>query len=99
MPAVRILSPPDPDGVAIVTITADGIEPAALAERLDRDHRVMTRAGIHCAPEVHRILGTVETGAVRFSLGWASTEEDVDAALAGVDAVVRSVMVPAGPPS
>jgi cysteine sulfinate desulfinase/cysteine desulfurase-like protein len=30
------------------------------------------------------VLGTADTGAVRFSLGWCSTEDDVDRAIAGV---------------
>ncbi len=94
IPGVRILSPPAPDGVGIVTMSADGVAASTLAECLDTEHRVMTRSGLHCAPEVHRILGTLETGAVRFSVGWASTEEDVDTAIQGVDAALRSRTVP-----
>ena len=93
---VQVLSPPGLDGVAVVTVISDRVDPGTLAERLDQDHCVMTRAGLHCAPEVHRLLGTEESGAVRFSLGWASTEADVDVAIAGVDAVVKSVIVPVG---
>ncbi|MGH7551879.1 MAG: hypothetical protein ACREMQ_02500, partial [Longimicrobiales bacterium] len=44
--------------------------------------------GLHCAPEAHRVLRTDATGAVRFSLGWTSTEADVDRA---VDAVAHIV--------
>ncbi|HSR41305.1 MAG TPA: aminotransferase class V-fold PLP-dependent enzyme, partial [Longimicrobiales bacterium] len=84
---VRVLSPPAPDGVGVVTITASRVDPATLSQRLDSEWGVMTRSGLHCAPEVHRILGTAESGAVRFSLGWASTEEDVDQALRGVEAI------------
>ena len=68
----------------IVTVTLDDIDPSVLATRLDRDHGVMTRAGLHCAPEAHRILGTEGTGAVRFSIGWATTEADVDHAAGAV---------------
>lgn len=88
IPGVRVLSPAAPDGVAVVTITSERVDPAVLARRLDRDHGVLVRPGLHCAPEVHRLLGTAETGAVRFSLGWASTAEDVDRALAAVEAAV-----------
>lgn len=83
---VRVLSPAAPDGVGVVTIAADGVEAAELAGRLDREHGVLTRAGLHCAPEVHRLLGTASTGAVRLSVGWATTLEDVDRA---VEAVAR----------
>jgi selenocysteine lyase/cysteine desulfurase len=59
-----------------------------LAERLDREFGVLCRPGLHCAPEVHRFLGTDGTGALRFSVGWCSTEADVDRALEGVGAIV-----------
>lgn len=88
IPGLRVLSPPDPEGVAVVTVAPDSVDSATLADRLDREFGVLTRAGLHCAPEVHRILGTDESGAVRFSLGWASTAEDVEAAVSGVDAIL-----------
>ncbi len=96
VPGLRVLSPPAPDGVPVVTVASDRMPAATLARRLDSEHGVQTRSGLHCAPEVHRMLGTLETGAVRLSLGWASTEEDVRAAVAAVDALTGSVVVPAG---
>jgi selenocysteine lyase/cysteine desulfurase len=59
-----------------------------MAARLDKEHGVLTRPGLHCAPEAHRILGTEQTGAVRFSLGWSTTEEEVDRAIDAVAQVV-----------
>ena len=94
VPGLDVLSPPAPDGVPVVTVRSRRMDAATLAERLDREHGVQTRAGIHCAPEVHAVLGTSEEGAVRFSLGWASSEEDVGAALEGVDATLRPTTVP-----
>jgi len=84
---VRVLSPRAPEGVGIVTIVADSMDPGVLSQRLDREWGVMVRHGLNCAPEVHRLLGTEEKGAVRFSLGWASTLQDVEAAVRGVDAL------------
>jgi cysteine desulfurase / selenocysteine lyase len=81
---VRVLSPPAPDGVPIVTVTSDLLAPGEVAARLDRDYGVLTRAGLHCAPETHRLLGTAETGALRFSLGWSTTPAHVRRALDGV---------------
>ncbi len=93
---VRVLSPPGAGagGVPIVTVAARRMDAATLAGRLDREFEVQTRAGLHCAPEVHRILGTMGAGAVRFSPGWASTTEDVDAAVTAVDALLRPVAAP-----
>jgi cysteine desulfurase / selenocysteine lyase len=91
IPGVRVLSPPAPDGVGMVTLVSDRVSPAELAHRLEADVGVLARPGLHCAPEVHRLLGTLETGALRLSLGWASTADDVDRAVEGVDRVVASL--------
>ncbi|HSJ08904.1 MAG TPA: aminotransferase class V-fold PLP-dependent enzyme, partial [Longimicrobiales bacterium] len=85
---VRVLSPPGEDGVGIVTVVSDVADPAQLALRLDREFGVLVRAGLHCAPEAHRLLGSEGTGAVRFSLGWSSTDEDVERAVAAMARIV-----------
>lgn len=87
---VTVLSPRDPDGAAIVTMVSDRMDPSTLAHRLDREFGVQTRSGHHCAPGVHRLLGTSRTGALRFSLGWCSTPSDVDRAVEGVDTLTAS---------
>ncbi|MFL5383297.1 MAG: aminotransferase class V-fold PLP-dependent enzyme [Longimicrobiaceae bacterium] len=89
IPGVRVHSPAAPEGVGIVTVSADAVASAELAARLDREHGVMTRAGLHCAPEQHRLCGTEAAGAVRFSVGWATTEAEVDAAAAAVASILE----------
>jgi cysteine desulfurase family protein len=94
---VRVRSPRASDGAPLVTITADEVDPATLAKRLDQDYGILVRPGLHCAPETHRLLGTDGTGAVRLSVGWASTADDVDRALIAVDTIVgRKVVAVAG---
>ena len=92
IPGLRLLSPVAPEGAGIVTVTVDGIDPSQMAARLDREFGVMTRAGLHCAPEAHRILGTEATGAVRFSVGWTTTEAEVDRAARAVAALAGETM-------
>jgi selenocysteine lyase/cysteine desulfurase len=91
---VRVLSPPAPDGVGIISVISDRADPPAIAERLDREWGVLVRHGLNCAPEVHRMLGTEHMGAVRLSLGWASTPQDVEQALRGLDAITSVPVVP-----
>ncbi len=67
--------------VAVVTCNVDGIHPQDVGSILDGDYGIAVRVGIHCAPLVHRDLGTIDRGAVRFSLGLLTTEADVDAAI------------------
>lgn len=91
LPGVRVRSPAAPDGVGIVLATVDAVSPDEAALRLDRDWGVLVRAGLHCAPETHELLGTEAEGALRFSLGWASTGEDVDRAVAAVGAIASGI--------
>jgi cysteine desulfurase / selenocysteine lyase len=89
VPGLRVVSPVTDSAVPIVTCVADGMDPATLAGRLDREHGVLVRPGLHCAPEAHRVLGTLPQGAVRFSAGWSTTPADVGRAVSAVDAVLR----------
>jgi len=94
LPGIRVLSPRDGSGVGIVTVSSPRVDPATLSARLDREWGVMVRYGLNCAPQVHRLLGTGRDGAVRFSLGWASTESDVEEAIKGADAITSTPPVP-----
>jgi cysteine desulfurase family protein len=49
-----------------------------LAGILDQAFDVAVRPGLHCAPYIHRALGTFPEGAVRVSPGPFSTEADID---------------------
>jgi cysteine desulfurase / selenocysteine lyase len=84
---IRVLSPPAQDGVGIVTVAFAAVDAGIAAARLDREHGVLVRAGLHCAPEAHALLGTLDAGAVRFSVGWATTEAAVDRAAEAAAAV------------
>ena len=69
------------EGAAIVAFTIEGIDPALISELLGSDYEIITRAGLHCAPLMHKALGTERTGSVRFSFSYFNTQEEVDAAI------------------
>ena len=73
--------------VGVISLDFPGQDNAEVAYRLEVDHGILTRCGLHCAPSAHKSLDTFPRGTVRFSLGFASTEEDVDTALAAIKAV------------
>lgn len=52
-----------------------------VADLLDGNYGICVRPGIHCAPLYHRNLGTLRQGAVRVSLGYDNTENDVETLL------------------
>ena len=51
-----------------------------MADALWEEAGVCVRAGAHCAPLMHRALGTAEQGVVRFSFSHQNTEEEVQTA-------------------
>lgn len=75
----------------VVAIDVEGIDSALLADALARDFGVCTRAGAHCAPLMHRALGTEEKGAVRFSFSCFNTEEEVQKGLYALEESVKAL--------
>jgi cysteine desulfurase/selenocysteine lyase len=69
---------------AVVSFNVAGLEPSEAALRLDNDHSILCRVGLHCAPAAHKAMGTHPQGTVRFGLGVMNTLEEVEAALAAV---------------
>jgi len=76
--------------LSTILLNLQGVDPGDVGIMLDVDHGIATRTGLHCAPLVHRQLGTEEThGGVRFSAGAFNTEEDVVAAIAAMEDIAR----------
>ena len=70
--------------VGVISVDFLHRDNAEAAFCLETEHGILTRCGLHCAPSAHKTLDTFPRGTVRFSLGFASTEEDVDSALAAI---------------
>lgn len=62
----------------LVSFIIEGYDSAQLAFRLDRNYGIAVRSGFHCTPLAHESAGTTATGAVRASVGYNSTHEEVD---------------------
>lgn len=82
IPGVQVLGPTLAEqSVGVVSITSDEYEPQDLSAILDTSFGIETRAGLHCAPRIHRRLGTLARGGtLRFSVGFATTADDIAAA-------------------
>lgn len=66
---------------AIVSLNIRDYDSAAVSDELSETYGIATRPGAHCAPRMHRALGTTDRGAVRFSFSWFNTQEEVDEAI------------------
>lgn len=81
---VRVRSPARPDDIGIVTLVHEDLTAAEVARAVEKSHGVLGRAGLHCAPEAHQTIGTAEQGAFRLSIGWATSNQDIDSAIAAL---------------
>ncbi len=66
---------------AIVSLNVGDIDSAEISDALMQGWGIATRPGAHCAPLMHRALGTERQGVVRFSFGYFNTNEEVDTAI------------------
>lgn len=73
--------------VGVVSVDFLHKDNAEAAFELETEYGILTRCGLHCAPSAHKTLDTFPRGTVRFSLGFASRPEDVDAALSAIRAI------------
>jgi cysteine desulfurase family protein len=61
----------------ILTCTVADMNSSDAGAILDGDFGIAVRSGLHCAPLVHTDLGSLQSGAIRFSLGPFTTETDI----------------------
>lgn len=72
------------DKTAIVALNIWDYESGEVSYELSQGYGIATRPGAHCAPRMHKALGTTEVGAVRFSFSFYNTEEEIDEAVRAV---------------
>ena len=88
---VTVYSPDEEAARAgIVSFNAGDFTSSQAADYLDREG-IAVRGGLHCAPGAHRFLGTLQRGAVRASVGHATSFEDVEALLQAVKKMLKEM--------
>ena len=82
IPGVRIFGPENASARGgAVSLLVNGRDPAEIGFLLDHDHGILTRVGLHCAPDAHRTIGSFPRGTVRVSPGYFTTGEEIEALL------------------
>lgn len=78
--SVTLFLPENRDNhIAIISLTHTDYRPEELADILDNDFDIAVRSGYHCAPYVHKLIGTEDNGGtVRISIGYFNTKNDID---------------------
>jgi cysteine desulfurase/selenocysteine lyase len=92
IPGVTVYGSLDPElQTATVSLNIDGMACSEVGLRLDEEHEIMCRVGLHCAPAAHETIGTFPGGTVRFGLGALNTVDEVEAALGAVAELAQEV--------
>ena len=68
----------------VVALNIGDADSGEVSDELAERFGIATRPGAHCAPRLHRALGTEDQGAVRFSWSYFNTETETDAAAEAV---------------
>ena len=86
---IRVIGKKDlTDRNAVVSIQTPEIDMSQVAWQLDNEYGVMTRVGLHCAPNAHKTLGTYPAGTIRFSFGPENTKNELDFAIQGLKKIL-----------
>lgn len=75
----------------VVSINIGDTGSSEISYILDQSFDIATRSGLHCAPEAHRTIGTLEQGTVRFSFGYYNTIEQINTALAAIQQITNEI--------
>ena len=90
---VSVQGPPDlASRIGVFSISIDDFDCHDAASILDSNWIIQTRSGLHCAPLIHRALGTEKRhGTIRLSLGPFTTDVQVKKTLSALAELVNSV--------
>jgi len=85
---IKIYSPArESERASIVTFNIGDLSSSEAADALNR-MGFAVRGGLHCAPGAHRLLGTLERGAVRASIGHTTAFDEIDRFVEAVKSLV-----------
>lgn len=79
----------DGEITSLVSINIKSLDSGFVADKLANEYGIATRSQIHCAPLSHRYFGTIDTGMVRFSPGYFTTEDEIDQTVLAVKKIVE----------
>ena len=78
IPDIRVSGSLNPsERVGVFSVDFIRHDNAEISDRLEREYGILTRCGLHCAPDAHRSLHTFPKGSVRFSFSPFTTEQEI----------------------
>ena len=77
---------------ALSLVPPPGLSPQDLGSILDVSFDIAVRPGLHCAPYIHRAIGTFPEGTLRLSPGPFTQPSDIDRLLEALEEVTTGVL-------
>lgn len=76
---IEIYGPKDCEKMlSVISFNIKDKTPEDVGSILDQKYDIMIRAGLHCAPTAHSVIGTKDRGTLRIGLGYFNEKEDID---------------------
>ena len=75
--------------VGVVSINLMNLSAARFSHLLQNEYNISVRGGLHCAPMLHKKMGTASKGMVRFSFSYFNTAKEIDNALNAIDIISK----------
>lgn len=72
----------------IVSLNILDIDSSEISNILYEDFKISTRPGAHCAPLIHKALGTVNQGMVRFSFSHTNNIDEIELAINAIKKII-----------
>ncbi|HAG68385.1 MAG TPA: cysteine desulfurase [Lachnospiraceae bacterium] len=87
IPGITVYGDFEGEHAGIVSLNVRDLDSGLVSGILSDEFGIATRPGLHCAPLLHRALGTKAQGAVRFSFSCFTEEAEIDRAAAAVKSI------------
>ena len=79
-------------GLSLIVPDPEILSPQQLGIALDTSFEIAVRPGLHCAPYIHRAIGTFPDGTLRLSPGPFNTPEQIDTFLGALSEITAGVL-------
>jgi cysteine desulfurase family protein len=92
LPGFQVFGPADPSQrVGTLSFRHESIPPGELGAILDQSFDIAVRPGLHCAPYIHKAIGTYPEGTVRISPGPFTTQEQIDRLISALREITAGI--------
>lgn len=88
--SLKVYGPQDGFQGPVVSINLGEMGSSDLAYILDEEYNIAVRSGLHCAPLIHKAMGTIDQGTVRFSFGYMNSDKEIDKAIRALKEISKS---------